>query len=137
MRGGPLFRVRYCAVQFATNHHSSPTTTLMKKILFLTVSFFALTGLARAAEANENWDKNCASCHGKDGKGATKAGRMAGVKDLSDAALQKTFTDEQGFDRIKNGLKDEKGKEKMKPFAEKLNDGEIKALVAYVRALQK
>ena len=35
---------------------------------------------------------NCASCHGKDGKGATKAGRMAGVKDFTDAAYQKGKT---------------------------------------------
>lgn len=93
----------------------------------------------RAAEATANWADHCASCHGKDGKGATKAGRTAGVKDLTDPEYQKGFTDKQAFDQIKNGLKDEKDKEKekMKAFAEKLTDPEITALVAYLRTLKK
>ncbi len=109
----------------------------MKKLLLAAVSIIALTAWARAADAPENWDKNCAACHAKDGKGATKAGRMAGVKDFADAAYQKTFTDDQAIASVKDGKKDDKGKEKMKPFAEKLTDDEIKALVAYVRTLAK
>ena len=109
----------------------------MKKHLLTALSIIALTAWARAADAPENWDKNCAACHGKDGQGATKAGRMAGVKDLSDAEYQKSFTDDKAFTQIKNGLKDDKGKEKMKAFAEKLTDPEVSALVAYVRGLKK
>lgn len=93
--------------------------------------------MARATGAAENWKANCAACHGADGAGHTKAGRMAGVKDMTDAAYQKTFTDEQAMAQIKNGFKDAKGKQKMKAFGDKLNDEEIKALVAYVRGLSK
>ncbi len=91
---------------------------------------------ARAAEAKENWGTHCAACHGKDGRGQTKAGRMAGAKDQTDAAYQASLKDDKMFTSIKEGLK-EGDKEKMKPFKEKLSDDDIKALVAYVRALKK
>ena len=99
-----------------------------------------LAGLGVAtsrADLAENWTKNCASCHGKDGKGQTKAGRKADVKDLTDATYQASFTDEQMFKQIKEGLKDKNGKEKMKAFGDKFSDEEIKALVAFVRGLKK
>lgn len=86
-----------------------------------------------AADTQENWTKHCVSCHGKDGKGQTKAGRMADVKDFTDAKYQATFDDEHAAKQVKEGLKDKTGKDRMKPFAEKLNDDEIKALVAQVR----
>jgi mono/diheme cytochrome c family protein len=109
----------------------------MKKSLLVLFSLAALTTLAQAADVAANWDANCNSCHGKDGKGATKAGRMAGAKDFTDAAYQKSFTDEKAFEGVKNGIKDDKGKEKMKSFADKLTDDEIKALVAQVRTFGK
>ena len=96
-----------------------------------------IAGITCAADVEENWTKNCASCHGKDGKGETKAGKKAEVKDLTDATYQTTFTDEQMFKQIKEGLKDKTGKERMKPFADKLNDDEVKALIAHIRAYKK
>jgi cytochrome c553 len=107
-----------------------------KPAIFTLLSLAVLAG-TWAAEPTENWATHCASCHGKDGKGQTKAGRMAGVKDLTDAAHQKSFTDEKAFSQIKQGMKDEKGKERMKPYADKLNDEEMKALVQYLRTFQK
>jgi len=84
-----------------------------------------------------NWTKHCASCHGKDGKGDTKAGKKAEVKDLTDPKYQESFTDEQMFKQIKEGMKDKNGKEKMKAFGGLLSDEEIKALVACVRGMKK
>jgi len=104
-------------------------------ILACTLAAFGLSS-ARAADVQENWNKNCASCHGKDGKGETKAGKKAEVKSLTDAKYQETFTDEQMYKQIKEGYKDKTGKEKMKPFVDKLSDDEIKALVKFVRALK-
>jgi len=90
----------------------------------------------RAADVEENWTKNCASCHGKDGKGETKAGKKAGTKDMTDAKYQADLTDEKAVKAIKEGIKEE-GKDKMKPFAAKLSDDEIKALIAKVRSFKK
>ena len=81
------------------------------------------------------WKEHCSSCHGKDGKGKTKAGRKAKVKDLTDKKYQASFTDTEGFLHTKNGMKDDKGKEQMKPFGEELKDDQIKQLVKFARVL--
>jgi mono/diheme cytochrome c family protein len=109
----------------------------MKKIAGIAACLVIGTASLGAADVKENWEKQCASCHGKDGKGQTKAGRKADVKDLTDATYQATFTDEQMFKQIKEGMKDKNGKEKMKAFGGTLSDDEIKALVAFVRGLKK
>ncbi len=93
--------------------------------------------VARAAESAELWTKNCASCHGKDGAGHTKAGHMKHVKDMTSAEYQKSFTDDQAAARIKEGYKGDNGEEKMKAFGSVLSDAEVKSLVGYVRSLQK
>lgn len=96
-----------------------------------------IAGPVLAADVASNWNTHCASCHGKDGKGQTKAGRMAGVKDMTEASYQASFDDQRAYKQIKEGMKDDKGKERMKPFNEKLTDDEIKALIAFVRTLKK
>ena len=110
----------------------------MKKLFLLTATLapFLLAAPLRAADVQANWTKHCASCHGKDGKGQTKAGKMAGVKDQTDAQYQAGLNDDKMFTAIKEGLK-EGAKEKMKPFKDKLSDDEIKALIAHVRSLKK
>jgi cytochrome c553 len=109
----------------------------MKTKLALALAVLALGGVTAmsAADVKANWTKHCASCHGKDGKGQTKAGKMAGVKDQTDAQYQASLKDDTMFKSIKEGLKDGE-KIKMKP-AEGLSDDEIKALVAYVRTFKK
>jgi cytochrome c553 len=111
------------------------------KLILITAIAMSLTAIplthAGTVDAAKIWVKDCAACHGKDGKGRTRAGRIAKVKDMTDAKYQKTFTDEKAVERIEKGLKDKSGKERMKPFAEKLNKDEIKALVEYVRKFKK
>lgn len=109
-----------------------------KQTVLLTTTALLLFGTQTlcAADVAENWTKHCGSCHGADGAGKTKAGRMAGAKDLTDGAYQKQFTDEQLLQRLKDGVTD-KGKEKMKPFKSVLSDEELKALVAKVRTFAK
>jgi cytochrome c6 len=105
--------------------------------LSLAAAVMLLGSVAHSAEIPENWTKNCAACHGPDGAGHTKAGRMAQVKDMTSQEYQKGFTDEQAAKQIKDGLKDSSGKERMRAFGDKLSDDDIKALVAYVRSLSK
>lgn len=63
-------------------------------------------------------------------------GKKLAVKDYREAKVQGEFTDAKAAEIVKEGVK-ESGKEKMKPFKEKLSDDEIKALVAYVRSFKK
>jgi len=109
----------------------------MKKTVLLMLAFSAAALVsASAADVKENWDKQCAKCHGPDGKGETKMGQKLAIKNLTDAKLQAELKDEEAFKAIKEGIKDSEGKIKMKP-AEGLSDDEIKALVAHVRTLKK
>jgi cytochrome c553 len=109
----------------------------VKKII-LPALLLALTATAAsAATSAENWTKLCASCHGKDGAGHTKAGKRLNIKDLTAGENQKAFSDDDAFNALKNGLKDKDGATKMKSFAEKIPDDDIRALVAYVRTMAK
>lgn len=109
----------------------------MKKTILLSLLIAAsgLTLSVRAGDATEVWDKACAKCHGKDGKGETKIGKKAEVKDFTDAKVQAAFTDDQGFKAVKEGLKDGE-KIKMKP-AEGVTDEQIKDLIKKVRTFKK
>ena len=108
------------------------------KTAILTGVLLTVTTLAlHAADAKQNWEKNCASCHGMDGKGKTKAGRLADVKDFTDPKYQEGLKDDQMYKQIKDGMKDKNGKERMKPFQDKLTDEEIKALIGFVRGFKQ
>ena len=108
----------------------------MNKSTLLALTLLATALLsAPAADVKVLWDKNCAKCHGADGKGGTKAGKMAGTKDMTDAKWQAELKDDKAFKGIKEGIK-EGDKVRMKP-AEGLTDDDIKALVAYCRTFKK
>jgi cytochrome c553 len=113
-------------------------TKLMKSMITIVAVFLAASFAARAADDVEKlWKTNCLSCHGKDGTGKTKAGRKAGVKDMTEDSYQKEVTDEKALAAMKDGLKGEDGTVKMKPFADKLSDADMKALLAKVRSFKK
>ena len=89
-------------------------------------------GIARAADGAALWEKNCVSCHGKDGKGDTKAGKLTKVTDLTTAKL----TREQAHQTIEQGVTDkETGKTRMKGYKDKFSAEEIEALSAHVLTL--
>ena len=89
-----------------------------------------------AEDAKATFEKDCAKCHGADGKGDTKMGKKLGVKDYTDAKVQAELRDAAATKAIKEGLKDKEGKVLMKP-AESLDDNQIKGLVAYMRTFKK
>jgi cytochrome c553 len=106
---------------------------IMKRILMLGIAIMAVSALsARAADAKETYEKDCAKCHGKDGKGKTKMGEKYNAKDYTDAKVQEELKDEAAIKAIKEGYKDKEGKQVMKP-TEGLSDEDIKGLVAYMR----
>ena len=91
---------------------------------------------ANAADAKATYEKDCAKCHGADGKGETRMGKKLGAKDYTSAKVQDELKDEAACKAIKEGYKDKEGKQVMKP-AEGLSDDEIKGLVAYMRKFKK
>jgi cytochrome c6 len=88
-------------------------------------------GNVTARSAAELYAKNCASCHGRDGRGKTLKGKLKHARDLANSEWQVNVSDERLFNSIMNG------KGKMPAYGKKLAEQEIDALVAYVRGLKK
>jgi cytochrome c553 len=109
----------------------------MRKLIALTLLCASAGGLTlQAADAKENWSKQCAKCHGEDGKGQTTMGKKLKVADYTDPKVQAKFTDEQMIKITKEGKK-EGSKTLMKGYADVFSDQEIKDLVALVRTMAK
>ena len=109
----------------------------MKKLIVFSMALLIAGAVSlRAADAKENWDKNCKKCHGEDGKGKTKMCEKMGVNDYTDAKVQEGMKDEAMTKAIKEGVKDG-DTVKMKGFGDVLSDDEVKALVKYVRDFKK
>ncbi len=86
-----------------------------------------------AADGAALFKQHCALCHGKDGKANTPVAKKFGAKNLS---LSKT-EDAEITRQIREGKRDEKGKQLMPPFGEKLSAEDITALVGAVKAFRQ
>lgn len=111
------------------------TTKKMKTQLTILSAALLLASPAAFGDGAALYNKSCASCHGKDGTGATKMGKKAGAKDYTTAEGQK-WSDEEGVKAIMDGVKAD-GKTKMKAYTGKVTEAEAKELVAYIRKFKK
>lgn len=107
---------------------------MKRSLVVLTLALLAAGAVARA-DVKDTWAKQCAKCHGTDGKGDTKMGKKVGVKDYTDSKVQAEMKDAEMAKIIKEGKK-EGDTTKMKAFTD-LSDADIKELVAYVRTFKK
>jgi mono/diheme cytochrome c family protein len=109
----------------------------MKTVLssLLVVLFAVGTYGSARADATDLFNKKCAGCHGKDGKGDTTMGRKLNMRNLADPKVQAAATDEQWTKVILEGVKGAGGKNVMP--ASKITDAEVKEIVKLLRALKK
>ncbi len=87
----------------------------------------------QAADGAALFKQHCALCHGKDGRADTPAAKKFGAKDLSASKTEDAEISRQ----IREGKRDDKGKQLMPPFAEKLSAEDVSALVDKVKAFRK
>jgi cbb3-type cytochrome c oxidase subunit III len=94
----------------------------------LLVSSLAFEAAVPQADGEAVFKKNCTMCHGADGKGfpALK------TPDFTSPKWQSSIKDAGMKEVIKNGKKGTA----MPAFGDKLNDGEISAVIAYIRSLK-
>lgn len=109
-------------------------------ILFVLAFSFSLgvTHALNAAAPNTNtpnaaglYTRNCASCHGRDGRAKTAKAKANHARSLVDSEWQERVSDERIYNVVMNG------KGKMPGYGKKLSEREINALVSYVRGLKK
>ncbi len=105
--------------------------SLLRTALALT----ALLALAAACPAlaedvAQVFTKNCAPCHGKDGRPSPVFAKQ-GVRNFTDPAWQKQTSDAQIEKTIREGKKGTM----MASFEKQLSGSDIKALVGYIRKL--
>lgn len=106
------------------------------RIGLVTVAALSLCLIAAAARAEstaELYSKNCASCHGADLKGQTKAGQALKVADLTAPEVRAKFDRARMIKSLTDGITRD-GKQVKKPYKGKLTDEQIAALVDYVIA---
>jgi mono/diheme cytochrome c family protein len=109
----------------------------MKKLALLAIPAVLVLGFATTALADDGktvYADHCAKCHGDDGKGQTKMGQRLEARDYTDAKVQASFTDEEAFKAIKEGLKKD-DKSLMKPSD--LSDDDIKGSVTFIRTFKQ
>lgn len=83
------------------------------------------------AEAAEVYAKNCAKCHGADGRAQTAKGKQTNATDFTNAKWQNSISDAKGIKVITNGH------ELMPAFKETLSADEIRSVMAFIRNFKK
>jgi mono/diheme cytochrome c family protein len=116
------------------------TLKLSLLIVFSASCFFAFSPRASAdlspladeatatAPARKLYLKNCARCHGADGKGETEIGKLNDTPDLTETYV-KNKSRKHAANVIANGA------DGMPAFGKKLTKAEIASIVNYIRVL--
>lgn len=100
------------------------TKTMRSMVVLAAICAAGSMGFAESGEAI--YKANCQSCHGSTGTPNPGMAKMMNIK----AASEYKGSEKELSDSVKNG------KGKMKPFAAKLTDAQIKDVVTYFRTLK-
>lgn len=100
------------------------------------LSLFTVLGAGKTnevavADVATSYNRQCVSCHGRDGRGRTRRGRQTHARDMTNPEWQDDVSDERLFNSISNG------RGKMPAFRKKISENDIDALVAYVRRMRR
>lgn len=94
------------------------------------LSLAALASPAAAADPAQVFVKSCSPCHGKEGEPSAIFAKQ-GVRNFKDPAWQKSHTDAQIEQAIRQGKKGTM----MAAFEKQISPEDIKALVSHIRKL--
>lgn len=90
---------------------------------------------ARRVKVNELFNRNCARCHGADGRGDTPSGHLYNAPDFTDANWWKMNVSISSPRSLRAVVT--RGKAGMPAFGKKLTKSEISLLVNRVRSFRK
>ena len=92
----------------------------------IATAMLAFSAVAFAESGQDIYKAHCQSCHGPGGIPSAGMAKMMGVKPASEY----TMSAEEMFKAVRDG------KGKMKPFAGKLTDDQIRQSIAFFRTLK-
>jgi len=107
--------------------------TMTQLCLITATTLLAATLNSSAADGSATYTKDCAKCHGADGKGDTPMGKKLKMKDMT-AEVGK-LGEAKIVSTIKDGVKDG-DKVRMKGFPD-MSEADMKAVAKYVLTLKK
>ena len=90
---------------------------------------------ARARQVDELFNRNCARCHGADGRGDTPQGHLFNAPDFTDPEWWKKNSSITGARSLRSIVT--RGKAGMPGFGKKLTRSEINLLVNRIRSFRK
>ena len=90
---------------------------------------------SRGKHVDELFNRNCARCHGADGRGDTPLGHLYKAPDFTDAEWWKKNSDISGVKTLRSIVT--RGKAGMPAFGKKLTRTEINLLVERIRRFRK
>ena len=90
---------------------------------------------SRVKHVDELFNRNCARCHGADGRGDTPLGRLYKAPDFTDSEWWKKNSDISGVNTLRSIVT--RGKAGMPAFGKKLRPAEINLLVDRIRRFRK
>lgn len=90
---------------------------------------------SRAQRVEELFNKNCARCHGADGRADTQSGRLYQTPDMTDPAWWRKNSSITSVRNLRSIVT--KGKGGMPAFGKKLTSSEINLLVERMRRFRK
>lgn len=90
---------------------------------------------SRRVKVDELFNRNCARCHGADGRGDTPSGHLFKAPDFTDAEWWKKNAGLTSSKALQSTVT--RGKSAMPAFGKKLTKSEIKLLVDRVRGFRK
>ena len=123
------------------SHQKKARTIGLLLLVFLLIASGVLaTGVrhgstATASRADDLFRRNCARCHGADGRGDTPLGKTYNAPDFTDNAWWQKHSEVTGSKRLAGIVS--RGKDGMPAFAKKLTRAEINLLVGYVSKFRK
>jgi len=100
------------------------------RVAVLSIATTIVTPAFAQSGGPDVYKAKCAMCHGADGAGATPAGKSLKAPSFKDSSI----VNKSDADLITAVTK---GKGKMPANQGKMTDAQIKAVIAYVRTLQK
>ena len=97
------------------------------------LGFYWMSARSEAADSALGkviYERNCASCHGRNGKGL---GDLSPTPDFTNKTLMATRSDEELYEKITNGGKGTG----MPAWRSRLNDQERRDVIAYIRTFSR